>query len=342
MIDALTVEGWQALEPLLDRLLDLDRAARGAELERIASGDSALAAWLRSLLVEVDTDDSPPATPAASRYGALLAASLAAVPAIVGDTYRLESLIGTGGVGSVYRAWDQRRRRVVAVKLLSRTLTSHVERSRFRAEIEIAGRLTHPHILPVFDSGETDQALFYVVPLLGSGSLRERLTEAGGPLERAKVIRWGRQVADALEYAHGQGIVHRDIKPDNVLIHEGHAIVADFGIARAICPDAAAAARLRTTGHAVGTPAYMSPEQWDIAGPIDGRADIYALGVMLAELLTGVSPSPLGTVGPPNAGPVDRLTAPCREVIERAAAPRADERYPTAGAFAAALASISD
>jgi serine/threonine-protein kinase len=275
----------------------------------------------------------------------LLAASLAAAPAIVGDSYRLIEQIGSGGVATVYRAFDLRRQREVAVKLLSRTLTSHIERARFRVEVEIAGRLTHPYILPVFDSGETDQVLFYVVPHVTAGSMRDRLVssvEVGLPL--ADVVRWVGQVADALHYAHARGIVHRDIKPENVLIHEGHAIVADFGIARAICPDEATAAALRTTGHVVGTPAYMSPEQWDIVGPIDGRSDIYSLGVVLAELLTGCSPTPHGD--PADAGrrgfraAVDALPPYARAVVHRATAPRPADRYETAGAFADALATL--
>lgn len=174
------------------------------------------------------------------------------------DRYRLEKELGRGGMAVVYLAEDLKHHRQVAIKVLQPELAAALGAERFLREIETSARLHHPHILPLYDSGEAGGFLFYVMPYVESESLRERLTrEKQLPLDDALQIAW--EVADALGYAHRHNIVHRDIKPENILLEAGHAVVADFGIARAI--SAAGGDRLTETGLAIGTPAYMRPEQ---------------------------------------------------------------------------------
>ena len=194
-------------------------------------------------------------------------------------------------MSTVYLATDLKLHRPVAVKVLRPELTAVLGTERFLREIEIAARLSHPHILPLHDSGEVDGILFFVMPYVEGESLRQRLDrERRLPVDVAVLL--AAQVATALDYAHQQGIVHRDIKPENILLHSGQAIVADFGIARAIdaaATDAPSRAALTGTGVVLGTPLYMSPEQ--VTGdPVDGRTDVYALGCVLYEMLAGASP----------------------------------------------------
>jgi serine/threonine-protein kinase len=203
------------------------------------------------------------------------------------DRYRLERELGRGGMATVYLAEDQKHRRKVAVKVLHPELAAVIGAERFLREIQIAAGLDHPHILPLYDSGEAGGFLFYVMPFVEGESLRDRLNrETQLPLDDA--LRIAREVADALAYAHRQDVVHRDIKPDNVMLSGGHARVADFGIARAM--SAAGTERLTQTGIAIGTPAYMSPEQASGSADVDGRSDLYSLGCMLYEMLAGHPP----------------------------------------------------
>jgi serine/threonine-protein kinase len=172
-------------------------------------------------------------------------------------SYRIERELGAGGMATVYLAHDLKHQRAVALKVLHPDLAHALGPDRFRREVEIAARLTHPHILTVFDSGDADGMLWYTMPFVDGESLRDMIArERELPLET--VLRIMREVADALDYAHAQGVVHRDIKPENILLSRGHALVADFGIARALHQESG---RLTATGLAVGTPAYMSPEQ---------------------------------------------------------------------------------
>ena len=197
--------------------------------------------------------------------------------------YTVERELGRGGMATVHLARDLKHDRPVALKVLHRELAHALGPDRFLREIQLTARLDHPHILPVFDSGEAAGFLWYTMPYLEGGSLRERLRrEHQLPLEDA--VQLAREVADALDCAHQAGIIHRDIKPENILLARGHARVADFGLARAV--EAAGASRLTDTGLAVGTPAYMSPEQAS-AGQVDARTDIYALGCVLFEMLAG-------------------------------------------------------
>src|SRR5437899_2365895 len=190
-------------------------------------------------------------------------------------------------MASVYLAEDLKHHRNVAVKVLRPELAAAVGTQRFLLEIDIAARLHHPHVLPLYDSGEADGFVYFVMPFVEGESLRDRLhREKQLPLDEALQI--AREVADALSFAHGHDVVHRDIKPENILLEAGHAVVADFGIARAIT--AAAGERLTQTGIAVGTPAYMSPEQAAGSKDLDGRSDLYSLGCVLYETLTGEPP----------------------------------------------------
>ena len=201
--------------------------------------------------------------------------------------YRIERELGRGGMATVYLAEDVKHHREVAVKVLHPELGEVLGKERFLLEIETAARLSHPHILPLHDSGEIDGFLFFVMPLAEDESLRDRLDrEKQLPIEDA--LRIAREVADALSYAHSHGVVHRDIKPENILLSSGHAVVADFGIARAV--SAAGGDKLTETGMAVGTPSYMSPEQASGEQDIDGRSDLYALGCLLYEMLAGQAP----------------------------------------------------
>src|SRR5437870_7434551 len=203
------------------------------------------------------------------------------------DRYSVERELGRGGMATVFLAEDVKHHRPVAIKVLHAELTAALGADRFLREIQIAARLQHPHIVPLYDSGQAEEFLYYVMPFVEGESLRQRLErERQLPLEEALKI--ARAVAAALDYAHRQQIVHRDIKPENVMLHEGEAMVTDFGIAKAVT--AAAATSLTQTGTAVGTPAYMSPEQASGEIELDGRSDVYSLGCVVYEMLTGRTP----------------------------------------------------
>ena len=203
------------------------------------------------------------------------------------DRYRIESEIGAGGMATVYLAQDLRHDRKVALKLLRPELSAVIGAERFLAEIKLTANLQHPHILPLFDSGEADGFLFYVMPFVEGESLRSRLNREK-QLPMADAIRIATEVASALDYAHRHGVVHRDIKPENILIHDGRALVADFGIA--LAASKAGGNRMTETGMSLGTPHYMSPEQAMGEREITARSDVYAIGVVLYEMLTGDPP----------------------------------------------------
>ncbi|HET7600299.1 MAG TPA: serine/threonine-protein kinase, partial [Gemmatimonadales bacterium] len=215
------------------------------------------------------------------------------IAAALADRYAIEHELGSGGTALVYRARDLKHGRTVAVKVLRPELAASVGPERFLREIRIAAGLTHPHILSVHDSGEAGGLLYFVMPYVEGESLRARLAREG-PLPLEDALRIAREVADALAYAHSQGVVHRDIKPGNILLVGGHAVVADFGIAVAT---GAQSESLTELGFAIGTPAYMSPEQAEGRAPVDGRSDLYSLGCVLFEMLTGRPPYPGPTPG---------------------------------------------
>jgi eukaryotic-like serine/threonine-protein kinase len=201
--------------------------------------------------------------------------------------YALDRLIGQGGMATVYLARDLRHDRSVAIKVLRPELAASIGSDRFLREIQVAAHLQHPHVLGLYDSGETGGFLYYVMPFIEGESLRARL-DREAQLSLPQAIQLTCEVADALQYAHSRHIVHRDIKPENILIQEGHALVADFGIARAVSE--AGGDKLTETGMAVGTPHYMSPEQGLGGNHVDGRSDLYSLACVFYEMLVGQPP----------------------------------------------------
>ena len=205
----------------------------------------------------------------------------------LGDRYEIEREVGAGGMATVYSAQDLRHERKVALKVLRPGLAATVGPERFLREIKTTAGLSHPHIVPLHDSGEADGFLYYVMPYIEGESLRDRLQREGQlPLDEALEITC--EVADALSYAHSLGVIHRDVKPENILLEGGHAVVTDFGIARAVA--VVEVERLTGTGLAVGTPSYMSPEQAGGEERIDGRSDVYSLACVLYEMLAGEAP----------------------------------------------------
>jgi TolB-like protein/tRNA A-37 threonylcarbamoyl transferase component Bud32 len=262
------------------------------------------------------------------------------------DRYDVERELGQGGMATVFLARDVKHERKVAIKVLHEDLAMALGADRFRREIQIATSLSHPHILQLFDSGEADGQLYYVMPFVEGESLRDRINrEKILPIEDA--LRITAEVASALDFAHRKNIIHRDIKPENILLQDGHAVVADFGIARAVHSMSTTAA-LTQTGVSLGTPTYMSPEQAFAEKDIDGRSDEYSLACVLYEMLTGQ---------PPFTGPnaqaimarhsmaavpsmqIVRNTIPdeVEDLVQRALAKSPADRFPTLAEFATEL-----
>jgi serine/threonine protein kinase len=265
----------------------------------------------------------------------------------------VERVIARGAAATCILARDLRHGRAVALKAFTPGLSAALGVERFRREIAVTAALQHPHILPLFDSGEAAGRLYYVTPYVEGETLRARLAREGA-LPPAEAVRLARQIADALAHAHARGVVHRDVKPENVLLRDGHVLVADFGIALAAeqdfeqAPGSAGGARLTRTGLLLGTPRYMAPEQATGDRAVDARADVYALGAVLYEALAGE---------PPFAGPTPGAVV--RRVLDEAPRPLAArapavppgvaaavmtalakapaDRFPSAAAFAAAL-----
>jgi serine/threonine-protein kinase len=262
------------------------------------------------------------------------------------DRYAVERELGRGGMATVFLAEDLKHHRKVAIKVLHPELASVIGPDRFLREIEAVAGLTHPHVLPLHDSGEVDGLLFYVMPYVEGESLRQRLDrERQLPVEEA--VRITQDVAEALDHAHRNGLVHRDIKPGNILLEEGHAVVTDFGVARALSE--AGTAKVTATGMSVGTSAYMSPEQAS-GGEIDARSDLYALGCVLYEMLAGEPPlvgsTPQATAAKrltdrPTPLSVLRSTVPSGldEAVQKALETSPADRYATAPELATALES---
>lgn len=265
------------------------------------------------------------------------------VRAALADRYAIEREIGRGGMATVYRAQDLKHRRPVAIKVLKPELAAALGPDRFLREIEIAAGLTHPHILPLYDSGEAAGLLYYVMPFVDGENLRGRISrEQQLPLDDA--LRIASEIADALHYAHGQGLVHRDVKPENVLFVTGHAVLSDFGIARAVTA-AAGSEKLTQPGMGVGTPSYMSPEQAFGAVELDGRSDVYSLGCVMYEMLTGRAPFSGRTA---QAIIAQNLTSPppplhdgvpewATQAVMKALAKDPGDRFASAAQFSAAL-----
>ncbi len=282
--------------------------------------------------------------------------TLEQLSSVLADRYRIEREIGAGGMATVYLAYDVRHDRKVALKVLRPELAAVIGAERFLVEIKTTANLQHPHILALFDSGRTGTAaggadfVYYVMPFIEGESLRDRLTrDKQLPVHEAVLI--AREVADALDYAHRHAVVHRDIKPENILLHGGHALVADFGIALA-ASRSDGGSRMTETGMSLGTPHYMSPEQAMGERDITARSDVYALGCVLYEMLVGEPPF----TGPTPQAIVARVMTeePRRLSLQRKSIPAHVEaavntaleklpadRFPSAAAFAAALDSTS-
>ena len=264
------------------------------------------------------------------------------------DRYRIERELGTGGMATVYLAHDERHQRGVALKVLKPDLAAVIGAERFLNEIKTTANLQHPHILPLHDSGEANGTVWYVMPLVEGESLRDRLQrETQLPIDEALTIT--REVASALDYAHRHGVIHRDIKPENILLHDGRAVVADFGIALAMSRTEGGA-RLTETGMSLGTPHYMSPEQALGERSVDARTDVYALGVVLYEMLVGEPPftgptvqAIVAKVMSAPAAPISALRPSVPPSVEaavmRALAKVPADRFRSAAEFAAALRS---
>ena len=265
--------------------------------------------------------------------------ALTRLTAALADRYRIEREVGAGGMATVYLAEDLRHGRQVALKVLRPELAATLGSERFFREIQVAARLQHPHILPLHDSGEAGGFLYFVMPYVDGESLRDRLARVGElPVHDAVKILL--EVVDALAYAHGQGVVHRDIKPDNVMLSGRHALVTDFGVAKAVS-EATGRQQLTTAGVALGTPSYMAPEQAAADPNLDHRVDIYAVGAMAYELLTGRPPFTgmtsqqiLAAHVTQAPDPVSRHRPSCppalEAVIMRCLAKRAADRFQTA------------
>ena len=262
------------------------------------------------------------------------------------DRYVIERELGRGGMAVVFLAHDVRHDRYVAIKVFRSDIGDASGAERFQREIRLLARLQHPHILPLYDSGTTGETSYFVSPYIEGETLRARLKREQ-QLSIDEAVRLAIEVADALDFAHARGVIHRDIKPANILLHNGHAIVADFGIARAI--RRSGSEWTTAAGLTVGSPAYMSPEQASGDRELDGRSDIYSLACVLYEMLTGDPPFVSRVAHMIIAAKLSGIARPVREIrpevsialdaaIARALERAPDDRFATARAFGTALA----
>ena len=298
----LSPDQWRQLESLLDVLLDTPPERRSLLFAEVSGGDPARRAELEQLVAECERSYPLLDRPAADRFAALVHTSPLKPSQVVAERYRIIREIGRGGMATVYLAHDIKHDRDVALKVLRTELAAALGSGRFLREIQIAARLRHPHIVPLYDSGRVpapgpgtlgghaaDGIVYYVMPYEAGESLRERLRREGR-LPITDVVAILRDVCEALAYAHEQGVVHRDIKPDNVLLSGGHALVTDFGVARAASEASDTTSTTTAAGVMLGTPAYMAPEQVAADPKVDYRADIYAVGALAYEMLAGFPP----------------------------------------------------
>jgi len=275
----------------------------------------------------------------------LMSELLEQIRAPLADRYRIDSEIGRGGMATVFLAEDLKHRRQVAIKVLHPDLAATLGADRFLREIEITARLSHPFILPLLDSGEAAGHLFYVMPFVAGRSLRDRLSDdRPPPLEEILFITG--QVSSALDYAHRQDVIHRDVKPENVLLSEGHSLVADFGVAGAIAT--AGESRITRGGIPVGTPGYMSPEQATGNTNIGPRTDVFGLACLVYEALVGGTPEQWPTeealllgrfsdASPEHRARLDGLPGRVEQVLVKALAIRPEDRFASPGEFSKAL-----
>ncbi|HEY0928314.1 MAG TPA: serine/threonine-protein kinase [Gemmatimonas sp.] len=343
-----SADEWRQLEPLLDAALALPAERRHAYLHVACGEDEGMRDKLEQLIRHADTPDPFLDAPAAERFAALLATPSSAADVLsealteaLADRYRIVRELGRGGMATVYLAHDIRHDREVAIKMLRHSVGTLLGADRFHTEIRLTAGLRHPHVLPLFDSGEADGRLYYVMPFIDGGSLRDLLdgkgpSRADEPRRRRvlapQALRIMAQVTSALADAHAHGVVHRDLKPENILLTPSgeHAYLADFGIALAASPDPMG--RVTRPGFVLGTPAYMSPEQLRGETDLDGRSDVFSLGRVLYEMLTGVLPPDGGL--PPDSPLWD---TPVAALVTRAMAPARDQRFQSANEFLRAI-----
>lgn len=348
----MTAERWRKVDSILRHSLELPTGEREAYVRGAAGDDEGLRQELMSLLgahdgMAKDFLERPAAEGLTDALEARPPYEQAATIAKALDgRYMIEREIARGGMATVFLARDLKHDRLVAIKVLRDEVAAVVGAERFLEEIRVTALLQHPHILPLFDSGSVGGLLWYVMPFAEGETLRSRL-EREGPLPVDETVRLAHEMADALEHAHGHGIIHRDVKPENVLLQGGHALVADFGIALAL--ERAGGERLTRTGLTLGTPQYMAPEQATGERALDVRVDVYALGAVVYEMLTGEPPFAAGSRqaifhrilhDPPPAllGRRPNLSSSIDAAVRRALAKRPSERFHTAASFAAALA----
>jgi serine/threonine protein kinase len=336
-VKRLSRDEWRELEPLIDAVLDTPRDQHGAVSPELRDTDAERRAEFARVADECEADLPLLRQPASERFASLF--DDVPMPEMLADRYRIREEIGRGGMAIVYAGRDVKHGRDVAVKVLREEVAAALGQSRFLREIEIVAQLRHPNIVPLYDSGEAGGLLYYVMPYEAGHSLRHRLS-LGGPLPVDHAVAILRDVCDALAYAHAQGVVHRDIKPDNVLLSGRHALVSDFGIARAVTA-AGGGMTLTADGVLLGTPQYMAPEQVAGEANVDHRADIYSVGVLAYELLTGRPPfagdSPQAVltahlVQPPAPLSAHRADIPpaLADIVMRCLAKQPAERWQTA------------
>src|SRR5260221_66512 len=343
----MTPERWRLVDAILQAALACEPEQRDAVVAAACAGNEALRIEVSSLLaVHVSSADDFLERPAAESFGApdvpLLAERLASA---LEGRYAIERQIARGGMARVFLAHDLRHGRRVALTVLREDLAAAVCAERVLAVIRGTASLQHPHILPLFDSGSADGLLWYAMPFIEGETLRSYLAREG-PLPIGEAVRLAREIAEALDHAHVRGIVHRDVKPENVLLQDGHALVADFGIALAL--EQAGGERITRTGLTLGTPQYMAPEQAAGERVLDARVDVYALGAVLHEMLAGEPPF----AAPTRQAVVRRMmhdlppalvtrrpdVTPVVDAAGRKAlAKRPDDRFPSAAAVAAVL-----
>lgn len=324
--------GPSRLRILFDELVELPPDERAARLAQLNPGDPDVAR-LRRL---IDAHDH--ATRRLRGLEFLRAPDSASdfdAAAAFAPNYSIERELGGGGMSRVFLARDAKLGRPIVVKVLPPELAAEISVDRFQREIQLAAQLRHPHIVPLLEAGEAGGSLYYTMPFIEGESLRD-LLKRDGALPVGLALRFAAEIAEALAYAHGLGVIHRDIKPGNVLVDAGHAVVTDFGIARALSHDGDGT--LTHSGTVIGTPVYMSPEQASSRGAIDERTDIYSLGCVLHEMLYG-SPPVAGVVALTPTQRATRARAPARvrAIIARAMAARSTDRFQSAEAMREAL-----
>jgi hypothetical protein len=330
----MTPELWRRVKEVFVAALERPLSERAAFLDAACRGDPSLREEVESLFAADDGE---------SRFDTLPRSHSRLRSALAGR-YRLERELGRGGMAMVFLAHDLKHDRPVALKVMHPELSATIGAARFEREIRLAARLQHPNILPVYDSGESAGLVWFTMPHVAGESLRDLLSREK-QLSLAQAVRIVREVAEALHHAHQHGIVHRDVKPENILLGDGHALVADFGIARSLD---GAEPELTRTGIAVGTPAYMSPEQASGSRDVDARTDVYALGCILFELLAGEPPytgqTPQTIFTRALTEPVPQihrvrsdLPPAVHDVIAKAMAATPADRHATAREFAGAV-----